>query len=184
MKKLFFALAFLVIALTLLCTSCGTETLDKKTLNVYNWGEYISDGSDDLPNVNELFEEYFNENLAEEFGYEIEVNYSTYASNEDMYNKISSGSGSFDIVIPSDYMIEQMIGEGLLRPLDYTKIPNYENIDDKFKNEFSTYDPEGKHSVPYTYGTVGILYNSEYVDEEDLGGSCGTCRSPWSSIKS
>ncbi len=168
-KVLFAFMLLLLCALPVLLGSCGEETREVRTLHVYNWGQYISDGSDDLPDTNALFEEYFNENLADKYGYEIEVNYSTYASNEDMYNKISSGSGTYDIIIPSEYMIERMIDENLLIQLDFEKIPNYANIDQKFKTEYNTYDPDGKYSVPYTFGLVGIIYNTDYVDEEDIG---------------
>ena len=169
-KKILCGLFSFLFLLPLLLTSCGKKDLETKTLNVYNWGEYISDGSDDLPDTNALFEEYFNTNLAEKYGYKIEVNYSTYASNEDMYNKLSSGSANFDIIIPSEYMIEQLILEEKLGPLDFEKIPNFKNIDDKFKTDYNqTYDPDGLYSVPYTYGLVGVIYNTKHVDEEDLG---------------
>ncbi len=171
MKRLsaFLLTLSLLLSLPVLLASCGGESREVRTLHVYNWGQYISDGSDDLADTNALFVEYFNENLADKYGYEIEINYSTYASNEDMYNKISSGSGSYDIVIPSDYMIEQMIREELLLPLDFGKIPYYEYIDEKFKTEYNTYDPEGIYSVPYTFGLIGVIYNTDYVDEEDTG---------------
>lgn len=158
-------------------------SLPTKTLNVYNWGQYISDGSDDLPDTNDLFETYFNETvlpeyggktLAEHYGYFIEVNYSTYPSNEDMYNKIVSGSASFDVVVPSDYMIERMIAEELLLPLTEENSKktwmNLENIDERFLNgTYNTYDPKAEYSVPYTFSAVGIIYNTNYVDEEDVG---------------
>lgn len=157
------------MAALLILPSAAKDDLDTVTLNVYNWGQYISDGEYDLPDTNELFEEYFNENLAKEYGYYIEVNYSTYPSNEDMYNKIVSGSAAFDVIVPSDYMIERMIGEGLLAPLDYSLLPNIGNIDPDFMNgTYNTYDPEAKYSVPYTCSAVGIIYNSAYVDEEDV----------------
>lgn len=169
-KRILSLLLVLVLLLSVFSlSSCNEGSLPKKVLHVYNWGQYISDGSGDLPDVNALFEAYFNEHLAEKYGFEIEVNYSTYPSNEDMYNKLVSGSASFDVVIPSDYMIEKMIEENLLLELDFSKITNYGNVAEEFRTGFATYDPEGKYSVPYTYGTVGIIYNADYVDEEDIG---------------
>ena len=166
----------LIIATILLC-SCGSSEdgnapkgkYETKNLNVYNWGEYISDEDDEecgLFDVNAGFEEYFNENLADKYGYYIKVNYSTYATNEDMYAKLTNSAVAYDIVIPSDYMIQKMIANDMLLPIDTSKLSNYENIDDAFKGLH--YDPENKYSVPYTYGMVGIIYNSEFVDEADV----------------
>ena len=96
----------------------------------------------------------------------MKVNYSTYSSNEDMYAKVSSGAVAYDVIIPSDYMIERMAEEGLLHPLNFDNIPNFEeNILDEFKNP--EYDPENRYSVPYCYGMVGIIYNANVVDEDD-----------------
>lgn len=170
MKKAFlFVLVLLLLLSAFPFSAAAASNLDTVTLNVYNWGQYISNGEDDLPDTNKLFEEYFNKNLAESYGYYIEVNYSTYPSNEDMYNKIVSGSASFDVITPSDYMIERMIAEGLLQPLDFEKLPNASNIDEKFFTEYNTYDPEAKYSIPYTCSMVGIIYNTKYVEEEDIG---------------
>lgn len=143
-------------------SGCGGSD-QQLTLNVYNWGEYISDGSEDSLDVNAEFEAY----CKEELGLEVSVNYTTYASNEDMYNKLKSGSATYDVVIPSEYMIEKMIEEEMLSPLDFSNIPNYQYIDPSFKNLF--YDPQNTYSVPYTCGMVGIIYNSDLVNEEDLG---------------
>lgn len=159
MKKILF---LLICSVLFLCGGCN-KTQEVKTLNVYNWGEYISDGSEDSLNVNEEFEKY----CLEEFGEEVKVNYTTYASNEDMYNKLKSGSVSYDVVIPSDYMIEKMIKEDMLLKLDFSNIPNYSNVNNEYKDLF--FDPENKYSVPYTCGMVGIIYNREMVDEEDTG---------------
>ena len=157
MKKIVF-----VISLILCLCSCSQKE-EVKTLNVYNWGQYISDGSEDSLNVNEEFEKYY----LETFGEEVKVNYTTYASNEDMYNKIKSGSVSYDVIIPSEYMIEKMIGEGMLQKLDFENIPNYKFVDEAFRDLF--FDAENEYSVPYTYGMVGIIYNETMVDEEDVG---------------
>ena len=129
------------------------------TLNVYNWGQYIADGSDGSMEVIKEFEARYPH---------IKVNYSTYDSNEIMYSKLSNGGITVDVIIPSDYMIARMISEDMLLPLDFDNIPNYRYIDENFKN--TAYDPENVYSVPYTWGTVGILYNTKYVDEADVTG--------------
>ena len=129
------------------------------TLNVYNWGQYIADGSDGSMEVIKEFEARYPH---------IKVNYSTYDSNEIMYSKLSNGGITVDVIIPSDYMVARLIQEDMLLPLDFDNIPNYRYIDENFRN--TAYDPENKYSVPYTWGTVGILYNTKYVDEADVTG--------------
>ena len=155
----------LLLSLFLLC-SCG-ESGGVVTLNVYNWGQYISDGSEGCADVNAMFEEYFEENFADEYGFSVEVNYTTYASNEDMYNKLRSGAASYDVIFPSDYMIQRLISEDLLLPLHFENIPNYQYIDENYKNLY--YDPDNAYSVPYMFGMVGVIYNSGIVAEEDIG---------------
>lgn len=142
-------------------TSCGSS--NSLTLNVYNWGEYISDGSEGSFDTVREFEKWYEEN----YGQKVTVNYTTYASNEDMYNKISSGAVSYDVIIPSDYMIARMADEELLQPLNFDNIPNYKNIDENFKSLY--YDPDNKYTVPYTYGIVGVIYDANVVDEADAG---------------
>ena len=128
------------------------------TLNVYNWGEYISDGEDDSLDVNKAFEELTG----------IDVVYSTYDTNESLYAKLKTGGASYDVIIPSDYMIARMIEEDMLLPLDFNNIPNFKYINEIYCNP--AYDPENLYSVPYTWGTVGIIYNTTMVDpEEDMG---------------
>ena len=129
------------------------------TLNVYNWGQYIADGSDGSMEVIKEFEARYPN---------IKVNYSTYDSNEIMYSKLANGGITVDVIIPSDYMIARLISEDMLLPLDFDNIPNYQYVDENFKN--TAYDPENKYSIPYTWGTVGILYNTKYVDEADVIG--------------
>lgn len=155
-----------VITIVVLIVSAGTKTL---TLNVYNWGEYISDGGDDSLDVNKAFEEYYEQLHFEKTGEKVDVNvnYTTYASNEDLYAKLMSGATGYDVIIPSDYMIERLKAEGLLQALDLEKIPNYENIKDEFKNLFFD-DGKDKYSVIYTYGVIGIVYNSEKLHPDDL----------------
>ena len=129
------------------------------TLNVYNWGQNIAAGEDGAIDVIALFEERYPN---------ITVNYLTYDSNETMYTKLKTGGISVDVIVPSDYMIGRLIAEDMLLELNFDNIPNYAGVDEAYKN--TAYDPENKYSVPYTWGTVGIIYNSKYVDEEDVTG--------------
>ncbi len=157
----------LLVAVVLLCalalTGCGSSS-KALTLNVYNWGEYISDGSEDSFNTIKEFEKWYQET----YGQKVKVNYTTFASNEDMYAKLSSGAVSFDVVVPSDYMIARMRENNMLLPLDFKNIPNYEYIDESFRGLY--YDPDNEYTVPYTYGVVGVIYNAEVVDEADANG--------------
>ncbi len=146
----------LVIGGASLVFGARSETI---TLNVYNWGQNIADGSDDTLDVIAEFERRYPN---------IKVNYSTYDDNETLYTKIKNGGISVDVIIPSDYMIARMISEGMLLELDFDNIPNYQYVDETFKN--TAYDPENKYSVPYTWGTVGIIYNTKHVDEADVTG--------------
>lgn len=123
------------------------------SINVYNWGQYISDGSDGSIDVNREFEELTG----------IHVNYTTYDSNEVMYTKLKTGGSTYDVIIPSDYMIARLIDEDMLEKLDLDNIPNYANVDEAYKN--TDYDPQNEYSVPYTWGTVGVIYNTKYVTE-------------------
>ena len=132
---------------------------DIVTLNVQNWGQNIADGSDDTMDIIAEFERRYPN---------IKVNYSTYDSNEVLYTKLNMGGTPVDVIIPSDYMIARMIGEDMLLELDFENIPNYQYIDEAYRN--TDYDPENKYSVPYTWGTVGIVYNTKYVDPADVTG--------------
>ena len=180
MKKkilLFGLLLVLLSAFAISFSSCASTANETVTLYVYNWGEYISDGSEGSLDVNAAFEEY----CREELGLNVTVNYSTFSSNESMYAKISSGSSAYDVIIPSDYMIERMVKEDLLLPLVSSKdsaevekvIPNYKDIDEKFKGENIYYEGDAKelYSVPYFYGMIGVIYNTSIVNEadEDIG---------------
>ena len=117
------------------------------SINVYNWGEYIANGDDGCMDINKEFEELTG----------ITVNYTLFDTNESMYAKIKSGSSSYDVIFPSDYMVSRMIQEDMLSKLDYSLIPNFEYIDERFVNP--EYDPQNEYSVPYTWGTVGLIYN-------------------------
>ena len=173
MKKRFLSL---LIALVLVFTACAPATPKKddanaegngiakdnadtkkdenkdnskkqRVLNVYNWGDYI-----EMDLLNQ-FEEKTG----------IKVIYEEFVTNEDMYVKLKNGSNNYDIAIPSDYMIKKMIDEGMVSELDFSKIPNYENIPAEFRN--LEFDPDNKYSVPYFWGTVGVLYNKTLVQE-------------------
>ena len=160
MKKFLAILFVTAILLSTLTPVCFAENekdyshLRGTSINVYNWGEYISDGSEGSLDVNKEFTKR----------YGIKVNYTTFESNENMYNKLQSGGANYDVVIPSDYMIAKLIEEDMLVELDYSNIPNYQYILPKYKNLF--FDPENKYSVPYTVGMVGLIYNTTMVDEE------------------
>lgn len=131
---------------------------DQVTLNIYNWGEYISDGSDGTLDVNKAFEKKYPN---------IKINYTNYASNEDLYGKLKAGGSSYDIIIPSDYMISRMIEEDMLEKIDVSKLENYKYIDPKYKNMI--YDPNNEYSIPYSVGMIGVIYDTNKVDKEDIG---------------
>ncbi len=126
---------------------------DGISINVYNWGEYISNGADEgTLDVNAEFEKLTG----------IKVNYTNYATNEELYAKLKGGGTTYDVIIPSDYMISKMIKEKLIQPLNMENIPNYKYIMDNYRD--LAYDPDNAYSVPYTWGTVGIIYNAEEID--------------------
>ena len=159
MKKVICVVLSVLLAVSCLAGLSGCGSSEKTTLYVYNWGQYISEGDDGSLDVIAAFEEAYPN---------IRVQYSTYDSNEIMYSKLANGGITVDVIIPSDYMIGRMVQEGMLEELNFDNIPNYQYIDDSFKN--TSYDPENKYSVPYTWGTVGIIYNTKYVDEADVTG--------------
>ncbi len=131
---------------------CGQKSAkEDNTLYVYNWGEYIG------------------ENVVKEFEKEtgIKVVYDTFETNEEMLPIIEAGAVQYDVVCPSDYIIQKMIEKDLIQPIDFDKIPNYKNIDPKYLEKSKGFDPENKYSVPYCWGTVGILYNTSMVPESE-----------------
>ena len=125
----------------------GAAARSDRVVNVCSWGEYIDE---------DLITQF-----EEETG--IRVNYQTAESNEALYSLIKMGGADFDVIVPSDYMIGRLIEEDMLAELDYSAIPNYDLIDDQYKS--LSFDPENKYTVPYTWGTVGIIYNTTMVDE-------------------
>ncbi|MCR5041664.1 MAG: spermidine/putrescine ABC transporter substrate-binding protein [Clostridia bacterium] len=152
--------AGVLLLLTAVCSCSAAAATDEEiealrgtTLYVYNWGEYISDGSDGTMDVNAEFEKK----------YGIKVVYDTFDNNEVMYAKLKGGGISYDVVFPSDYMIGRMINEDLLEELDFGNIPNYKYIDERYRG--LAYDPENRYSVPYNVGMVGLIYNTKAVTE-------------------
>lgn len=145
----------LFLALLLLGSVLPVSVLaaEDNVINVYNWGQYISDGTDGSIDVIAEFEKATG----------IHVNYVTFDSNETMYTKLKTGGSSYDVIIPSDYMVGRLIEEDMLEPLNFDNIPNYQYVDESFKN--TDYDPENLYSVPYTWGTVGLIYNTKYVSD-------------------
>lgn len=157
MKKVVVSLLAAVVLILTAAPAMFTASADTVTINVYNWGQYISDGSDGYIDVNKAFTEATG----------IQVNYMTYESNETLYTKLKTGGSTFDVIIPSDYMVARLISEGMLEKLDFGNIPNYSNINEEYRN--TAYDPSNEYSVPYTWGTVGVIYNTKYVDAADIG---------------
>ncbi len=145
-KTLALALAMMMAA-TMLLTGCGNGGSEERVVNVCSWGEYIDE---------DLIYQF-----EEETG--IKVNYQTAESNEALYSLLKTGAGDYDVIVPSDYMIGRLIAEDMLAELDYSNIPNYDLIDDQYKG--LSYDPDNKYTVPYTWGTLGIIYNTTMVDE-------------------
>ncbi len=148
MKKLA-GIALTLLAVCFLFTGCGKKENDENVVYVYNWGEYIDEDVCDL--------------FTEETG--IKVVYDEFETNEDMYSKIEAGAVAYDVICPSDYMIEKMIQNDLLAELNFDNIPNIENIDPSYLKSAEDFDPGNKYSVPYCWGTLGILYNKTMVDE-------------------
>lgn len=166
MKKISLTLVVFIL-LSVILSGCGyeykefelrgtyTRDLEGTTLTVYNWGEYISDGDDDSIDVNKEFEKLTG----------IKVTYITFESNETMYSQVMNAGVNYDIIIPSEYMVERLIKNGMLAEIDSSKLSNYDLIDSKYQNLF--YDPENKYSVPYCVGMVGVIYNSALISEPE-----------------
>lgn len=153
LKKLAVLLMTLLV-LSVFPASAVSAVDDTVYLRVYNWGEYVSNGEDGTLDTIKEFERRFPH---------IKVDYTTYATNEELYAKLKSGAASYDVIFPSDYMISRMIEEDMLVKLNFDNIPNFSDVMDSFKN--LEYDPTNEYSVPYTWGTVGIVYNTTMVEE-------------------
>lgn len=152
MRKLKAIIIASSLAMTTIFGGCKVvdTTGENGQIVVYNWGEYID------PDVIDMFEK--------ETG--ISVVYEEFTTNEDMYPKVSSGAAAYDVICPSDYMIQKLIEEDLLEKLNYDNIPNIVNIDENYLESAKQFDENNEYAVPYCWGTVGILYNTTMVDEE------------------
>lgn len=153
MKRLSALLLALALVLPLGRAFAASDYDPDVTINVYSWGEYIANGTDGSIDVNQEFTRRTG----------IMVNYTTFDSNESLYSKLVGGGADYDVIVPSDYMISRLINEDMLLELDFENIPNYQYIDNQFRSP--GYDPENKYSVPYTWGVVGVFYNTQYIDE-------------------
>ncbi|MBQ8527615.1 MAG: ABC transporter substrate-binding protein [Lachnospiraceae bacterium] len=149
-KNKFIVLLASMIAFSALVTGCGGDKGGENgEVIVYNWGEYID------PETIDMFEA--------ETG--IKVIYDEYETNEIMYPKVESGTSNYDVLCPSDYMIEKLIENDLLAEINFDNIPNKDKIGAQYYEQAKSFDPENKYTVPYCFGTVGILYNKTMVDE-------------------
>lgn len=160
MKK--FLVLLLVSVMAMCCLSfvgCGESR--EETLIIYNWEDYIDE------DIFKEFEEYY----YEQTGKKIVVDYQIFDLNETMLTKFIDGNGDYDLICPSDYAIEKLISLDLLAEIDYSNIPNISNIDEYTRNK--AHDPDNKYSVPYFWGTVGVLYNADHVTEDDLSAGFG-----------
>ena len=151
LKKLKKFVALISSLVLISSTFVGCKNNDdngKRTLNVFNYGDYI------------------NEDLIDKFEQEtgIDVIYDTYESNEIMYQKVKNSPGTYDLIFPSDYMVEKMLEQDMLDKIDFTNIPNYSYIGEDYKN--LPYDPNNEYSVPYMWGTIGIIYDADKVTEK------------------
>ncbi len=140
--------AVLLMTISAAFTGCSSG----ETLYLFNYGDYI------CPDVYDLFEE--------ETG--IRVVYDEYAAPEDMYAKFTAGTAQYDLICTSDYMLEKLIGESYLKPINYDNVPNFKNIADNQINATKYFDPEIQYTIPHFWGTLGILYNTETVKKEDV----------------
>ena len=158
MKKIIALVLSMCIVLPMAALSGCTKQWDGE-VNVYNWGEYISNGEDGTLDVIKEFEEKYN----------IKVNYVTFESNEQMYDRLTREQGNYDVIFPSDYMAERLIEEDRLEKIDFDNVPNIEHIDERYTGAAFGFDTGNKYTVPYTWGTVGIVYNTTKMDEAPTG---------------
>jgi len=151
-------LCLLMLVLPMCMSGCSGTGGFEGEINVYNWGEYISNGDDGCLDVISEFEKRYN----------IKVNYTNFETNEELYNILTNSNSSYDVIIPSDYMVSKLRQEGLLQKIDFNNVPNYKNIMDNYKS--SSYDPTGEYSVPYSWCVVALGYNKKMIEEGSIKG--------------
>lgn len=147
-KKIVSISAALIMVVSMFTGCSIVPSSSKKTINVFNWGEYIDEG--------------IIKDFTKKTG--IKVNYQTFSTNEEMYQKVKSGTNKYDLICPSDYMVDRMIKENLVQPINFKSLPNYSNIDAKYKD--LSFDPQNKYSVPYMWGTIGIIYDKTQIKDK------------------
>ncbi len=156
-KTICVILSLFIFVLPLSLSGCGGDGYEGE-INVYNWGEYISNGDDGTLDVVKEFEDKYN----------IKVNYTNFETNEELYNILSNSNSSYDVIIPSDYMVSKLRQEGYLEKIDFDNVPNYKYIMDRYKT--SSYDPTGEYSVAYTSCVVALAYNTKMIEEGSIKG--------------
>ncbi len=157
-KKICVILCLLIATLPLVISGCSVSSEYIGEINVYNWGEYISNGDDGTLDVIAEFEKK----------YKIKVHYTNFETNEELYNILKNTNSSYDVIIPSDYMVSKLREEGMLSKINYSNIPNYKYIMENYKK--SSYDPTGEYSVPYSWCVVALGYNKTMIEEGSVKG--------------
>ncbi len=153
-KKIYFSA--LILFVMLFISGCSDKKGENdNVINVYSWGEFISNGVDGTLDVNKEFTERTG----------IKVNYKTFQNNEELFAKLIGGGADYDVIIPSDYMVSRLVENDMLEPLNFDNIPNYSFISEDFKN--LDFDPQNKYSVPYVWGLIGIFYNKREVQKNE-----------------
>ena len=159
MKRLcLLILSALIVFSSLSFAGCSADGGYEGEVNVYNWGEYFSPGDDGTIDVIEEFEKQ----------YHIKVNLTNFETNEELYNILVNSNSTYDVIFPSDYMVDRLRSEGMLEEIDYSNIPNYHYVDERFRT--GAYDPEGKYSVPYSWGFIALVYNTTMIGDNEITG--------------
>lgn len=154
MKKILSVVLAGLLMMSVAVSFAGCSGESAGEINVFNWGEYISNGEDGSMDVIAEFEDQTG----------IKVNYTNYETNEELYNMLKSSNSSYDVIIPSDYMISKLLEEDMLEEINFDNVPNYKNIMENYKN--LPFDKDNKYSIPYSWGVVAMVYNTEMVKEK------------------